>query len=152
MSVKYLFNICVSELVMDRDAINYLNIHIYKTILWNCLNKLSLSFNKIQYVAFETSFAFLTLPRLREINACCNFRLPNIKLYNINRRQGYKKISININLPRSLMELDISYNYIHNQRPIRWDLLVTFSGENLRKLNLQKTNFPVEYKDIFNFP
>ncbi|XP_065927363.1 leucine-rich repeat protein lrrA-like [Magallana gigas] len=152
MSVKYLFNICVSELVMDRDAINYLNIHIYKTILWNCLNKLSVSFNQIQYVAFETSFALLTLPRLREINACCNSRLPNIKLFNNYRQQGYKNISIIINLPRSLMELDISYNYIRNQRPIRWYLLVTFSGENMRKLNLQKTNFPVEYKDVFNFP
>nr|XP_034335531.1 toll-like receptor 2 [Crassostrea gigas] len=152
MSVKYLSNICVSELIVDRDAIIYLNIHIYKTIIWHCLNKLSLRVNHIQYVAFETVLAFLTLPRLQEINACCNSRLPYMELSNIYRRQGYENISININLPRSLMLLDISYNFIHDQYPVRWYLLVTLTGENLSKLYLQKTSFPVEYKDIFNFP
>nr|XP_034315379.1 toll-like receptor 6 [Crassostrea gigas] len=100
----------------------------------------------------ETVFALLTLPRLLEINLCCNSRPIYTELFNIYSQERYQNISININLPKSLIVLDYSYNYIHNQYHIRWYLLVTLIGENLRKLNLQKTNFPLQYEHIFNFP
>ncbi|XP_034335532.2 toll-like receptor 2 [Magallana gigas] len=151
-SFKYLFNICVSELILDYDAIIYLHLHLYRTTFWTCLNKLSLRSNRIQYVSMETIFALLTLPRLLEINACCNSRPPDTELFNIHSQQRYQNITININLPKSLIVLDYSYNYIHNQHYIRWYLLVTLIGENLRILNLQKTNFPLQFEHIFNFP
>lgn len=151
-SFEYLVNICVRVLLLDNNSIHFLKTYISKTTLWSCLNTYGLSNNDIQGTDVNTFVSYLTLPALQNWDVCCNgpqTRNP-VAMYYSHVGVGLRHISINVSLPKNLKFFDYSNNYIHPPDETLSD--VRIMGENLQELRLGKTNFPLSFKRILNFP
>ncbi|XP_052707480.1 toll-like receptor 2 [Crassostrea angulata] len=149
-SAKYLVNICVRVLNLGSCHIGYFKVNLHGTTLWKCLDSLDIDSNNMIYVSFATVSAIFSMPKLKKINACCNNN-KNLMLGNSSHRVlGNDYLSVNITLPKNLEVLDCSGNYVHNA--LRWTTNLSLIGEKLQKLDLQHTNFPLNFKGTFNLP
>ncbi|XP_052711619.1 toll-like receptor 2 [Crassostrea angulata] len=149
-STKYIVNICVRMLVLGSCGIEYVKVNLHGTTLWKCLDSLYINRNDINSVDFVTIFAFLSMPKLTKFDICCNGNKNRIVGNNSNRVLGNDYFSVNITLPKNLEVIDFSNNYFHNA--FRWRTNLSLIGEKLQKLDLQHTNFPLNFKRIFNLP
>nr|XP_011422173.2 toll-like receptor 3 [Crassostrea gigas] len=147
-STEYLINICVSNLTLHHNGIYGIKRNIYNTKLWNCLEYFDLSFNRIIFLDSTWLISFLTFPRIREFNQCCNDRRGEL-MYNPYNASQQKYPSITITLPNTLEVLDLSENYFNNA--IKKGPFVTLKAKNLLKFYLQNTNAPL-VSWIFAFP
>lgn len=71
-SMEFLINICVRALSLGNNEIRIVKTNIYNTTLWNCLEYLDFSGNNMHIVDFTMVMTLLTLPRIRNMNLCCN--------------------------------------------------------------------------------
>lgn len=150
-SMEFLINICVRALSLGNNEISIVKTNIYNTTLWNCLEYLDFSGNNMHIVDFTMVMTLLTLPRIRNMNLCCNNKPSRQNEFKYERlhipKRGYT--SINITLPKHLEVLDFSENYIHNVKRLVPQIEVT--GEKLQELYLQRTNFPFGVARMLNF-
>ncbi|XP_061193394.1 toll-like receptor 13 [Saccostrea echinata] len=145
---EYLINVCVRALFLQQNGINSININIYNTTLWNCLQYLDFSRNHLYVVDLSSILSLLFAPNMKNMNFCCN----NPKMKNQLNFYQYNRsiISINITLSKNLEVLDVSKNYVHNVK--RWTPSFKITGERLQELYIQETNFPLAYVDEFDLP
>lgn len=150
-SMEFLISICVRAFSLGNNEISIVKTNIYNTTLWNCLEYLDFSGDYMQFVDFTTVMSLLTLPKIRNLNLCCNNRPSRQNEFKYERlhisKRGY--ISINITLPKHLEVLDFSENYIHIVKRLVPQFEVT--GEKLQELYIQNTNFPFGVARILNF-
>nr|XP_022293707.1 toll-like receptor 4 [Crassostrea virginica] len=153
-SMKYLINICVKVLDLGHNNIFSLKTSIINTTLWLCLENLYLESNQIHVVEPSTITFVFTLPKIRNINVCCNnIPIPvRFKGYYGNFLQNIiqQTFSFNFTLPDTLEVLDVTNNYIHNIKipGVRF----VFSAERLQELYIQNTNFPLRFIRKLKFP
>lgn len=150
-SMEFLISICVRAFSLGNNEISIVKTNIYNTTLWNCLEYLDFSGDYMQFVDFTTVMSLLTLPKIRNLNLCCNNRPSRQNEFKYERlhisKRGY--ISINITLPKHLEVLDFYENYIHIVKRLVPQFEVT--GEKLQELYIQNTNFPFGVARILNF-
>nr|XP_022293708.1 toll-like receptor 13 [Crassostrea virginica] len=147
-SMKYLINICVNALSLGQCNIYLVKSNIINTTLWHCLEYLDVSGNNIHVVDTSTITSLFTLPKIRNINFCCN-NPPIVGFRDISHRYILpQNMIINITFPNTLEVVDFSKNYIHNA--LKFSLAC--SAENLQEVYLQNTNFPFESVTQCRFP
>ncbi|XP_062609947.1 toll-like receptor 2 [Saccostrea cucullata] len=142
---EYLINVCVRSLSLGQNGINSININIYYTTLWNCLQYLDLSRNHLHVVDLSIVLSLLSAPNIKNMHLCCNNPRTTenqLNIYHYDRSIFF----INITLSKNLEVLDISKNYFHSSPSLK------LIGERLQKLYIQETNFPLAYVDQFDLP
>lgn len=148
-STEYIINVCVSNLTLRYNGIYGIKRNIYNTTLWNCLDYFDLSYNRIIFVDSTFVISFLTFPKIRQFDMCCNDRRGELMYNPYNApQQRNTSIAITITLPNTLEVLDISENYIHNA--VKNGPYVKVKAKNLQKLFLQNINAPL-VSWIFDF-